>query len=97
MLSLDEKPLLLAGAFIVGAPKPGCGAVYLWWGYSQGHQKDLVLGAAWFGSPSLSCGNGIDWWMAQDIYSSAHQRVRMRSRSSQNCWASAIGSSSHRF
>jgi len=29
VLSLDEKPLQAAGAFIVGAPKPGSGAVNL--------------------------------------------------------------------
>ena len=41
MLSLDENPLLLAGDFILGAPKPGYGAVNLYWGYNRGHQKDF--------------------------------------------------------
>ena len=43
MLSLDENPLQAAGDFTLGAPKPGYGAVTLYWGYNQGHQKDLVL------------------------------------------------------
>ena len=43
MLSLDENPLLLAGDFILGAPKPGYGVVNLYWGYNQGHQKDLLM------------------------------------------------------
>ena len=40
MLSLDENPLQAAGDFILGAPKPGSGAVNLYWGYNQGRQKD---------------------------------------------------------
>ena len=47
MLSLDENPPLLAVDFILVAPKPGYGAVNLYWGFNRGHQKDLVLMNGW--------------------------------------------------